>query len=157
MPPFTDTTLSIDENGIDLLRNRFAYRHLNFHEIEQFRIEDGHLLKNWWIIFAAGFIMLLFAFKLMVPVLGIYSELPQSSAHPSAKGIAYLMLIPFSLIGIGGYFVVQSLRRSKILVFKTGSKLIHVRIREIDEAGYLRDLTVFLEEKIRTNTHFTTP
>jgi hypothetical protein len=147
MTTFSSPTIRIDENGIDLLRNRFAYQHLHFSEIEQFRIKDGHLLKNRWVVFASGFIMLLFAFKLMVPVLDIYTELPKSSAHPSPKGIAYLMLIPLSLIGIGSYFVIQSLRRSKILVLETGSKSIHIRIQEIEEAGNLRDLEEFLEQK----------
>ena len=148
MISYNSPSISIDENGIDLLRNRFAYQHINFSEVEQYSIENGYLLKNRLVILIAGIVMIILAAKLLMPVLVIFSELPQSSAHPSAKGIAYLMLIPLSLIGMGGYFVVQSLRKSKILVLETGSKSIHIRIQEMDEAGNLRDLEAFLEQKL---------
>jgi len=158
MPPFTDTTLYIDENGIDLLRNRFVYRHLNFSEVEYFSIKDGYLLKNRLVILIAGIAMIILAAKLFIPVLEVYSKVPENiSTHTMGRGLAFMQMIPLALSGFGSYFVIQSLRRSKILVIETGSKLIHVRILEIDEAGYLRDLTVFLEEKIRTNTDLTTP
>jgi hypothetical protein len=147
MTSFSSPAIHIDENGIDLLRNRFAYQHLNFSEVKQFRIEDGHLMKNRWVIFAIGFTMIFFAFKL-VPVWSIYSELPQSSAHPSVKGIAYLMLIPLSLIGMGGYFVVQSLRKSKILHLETRTEQFNIRICEIEKAGKLRGLEEFLQDKL---------
>jgi hypothetical protein len=149
MPPFVTPALSIEENGIDLLRNRFAYLHLDFSEIEHFRIEDGHLLKNRWIIFVAGIGLLAGAFMLFVPTLQIGMSILSESSHSfSFKGLGTILVFPLLLILFGGYCIFQSQLKSKILTLQTNSGQYRIRVREIDEAGYLRDLEAFLESKI---------
>ena len=43
MPPFTNSTLYIDANGIDLLRKRFVCRHLDFQEVQHYSIKNDDL------------------------------------------------------------------------------------------------------------------
>lgn len=148
MPPFVTPSVSIGENGIDLLRNRFAYRHLDFSEIEHFRIEDGHLLKNRWIIFVAGIGLFAGAFMLFVPIFKIGMSILSESSHSfSFRGLGSILVFPLLLILFGGYCIFQSQLKSKILTLQTNSDQYRIRVREIDEAGYLRDLEAFLESK----------
>jgi hypothetical protein len=148
MTSFSAPTISINENGIDLLRNRFAYQHLKFSEVQNFSIEDGYLLKNRLLVLITGIAMIVLAAKLFVPVLEVYGEVPENiSTHSIGRGLAFMQMIPLALIGFGSYFTIQSLRKSKILHLETRTEQFNIRIREIDKAGNLKNLASFLEQK----------
>ncbi len=149
MPAFSNPAVIINDNGIDLLRNRFAYRHLDFPEILEFRIEDGHLLKNRWIIFAAGIGLYAGAIKLVMPILQIGESIISEGTHANLRGLSEILGLPFLLFLFGVYCIYQSQIKSKILVVETESEHIHIRIREIEKTNQIQELDVFLAQKVR--------
>jgi len=113
MIEFSSEYYLINDNGIDLLRSRFSYRHINYSAIDSAKIYNGYLLKNRFLPLIAGILMILFSYQLLLPAIQIFMECLNSSGHLNSKGVGTILFLPLSLIGIGSYFVVQSFKKSK--------------------------------------------
>jgi|GEM_PF-1877174 len=149
MNKFCNDYVRIDSSGIDLMRNQFAYRHIDYSEITSVKIHNGHLLRNRLIPLIAGLFLVVFCLRLMIPVLEILKEiLSDTPSHFDGRGFAMIFSMPGILVLIGIYFVVQSLRGSKILSVCTGKETCHIRIKEFEKRDELSDLIRFLRERM---------
>lgn len=148
MVEFCSDYVLINDKGIDLLRNRFPYHHINFSDIHSTKIYSGYLLQNRFIALLAGISFIVLSLKLLSPGIQIFKEIPNSSAHFYGRGLAMILIIPLTLIGLGSYFIVQSLKKSKILMIVTESGHYNIRIKEFEEADKIHDLVVFLNKKL---------
>lgn len=149
MVEFCSDYFLINDKGIDLLRNQFPYQHINFSDIHSTKIFSGYLLRNRFVPLMAGILFILLSLKLLSPGIEILKEIPNSSVHLYGKGVAIILIIPLTLIGLGSYFIVQSLKKSKILMIVTESGHYNVRIKELEEADKIHDLVVFLNNKLQ--------
>lgn len=59
-----------------------------------------------------------------------------------------MLSMPVLLLGIGAYFFVQLLRRSKIISIRTEKKRCNIRIKEFEKSNELGDFIGFLKEKM---------
>ena len=149
MNTFCNDYVRIDARGIDLLRNQFAYQHFDYAEIRSIKIHHGHLLRNRLIPMLAGLFLVVISLKLMIPVADILNEIhddPPNTYH--GRGLAMMLSMPVLFLGIGAYFFVQSLRRSKILSIRTEKEHCNIRIKEFEKSDELGDLIRFLKEKM---------
>lgn len=150
MDQFYSDYVLIDNGGIDLLRNRFAIKHINYLDIQFIRIRNGYLLQNRFIPLIAGIAFIALSLKIMSPTFMISSEVTNHSTNPHAfRGIAMMFSILLSLIMIGGYFIIQSMKRSKIMSIKTDHGRFDIRIREFDNVDTFENLISFLNEKVK--------
>jgi hypothetical protein len=61
----------------------------------------------------------------------------------------YLIIIaPLFFLAFGTYCVLQSFKRSKILVIKTDTDIYHARVYDIEKQNLLNDMISFLEKKV---------
>ena len=149
MNTFCNDYVRIDASGIELLRNQFAYQHIDYAEIRSIKIHNGHLLRNRLIPMLAGLFLVAISLKLMIPVADILNEIgddPPNTYH--GRGLAMMLSMPVLLLGIGAYFFVQSLRSSKILSIRTEKKRCNIRIKEFEKSNELGDFIGFLKEKM---------
>jgi hypothetical protein len=150
MDQFYSDYVLIDNSGIDLLRNRFAIKHINYPDIQDIRIRNGYLLRNRFIPLMVGIAFIALSLKIMSPTFIISSEVTNQSTNPHAfRGIAMMFSILLSLIMIGGYFIIQSMKRSKIMSIKTDHGKFDIRIREFDNVDTFENLISFLNEKAK--------
>ena len=147
MDQFYSDFVLIDNSGIDLLRNRFAIKHINYSEIHFIRIRNGFLLRNRFIPLIVGITLIAASLKMMRPTFTLSSEVTNHSTNYHAlRGIAYLLICVISLIMIGGYFFIQSMKRSKIMSIKTIDGKFDIRIREFENTETFENLVSFLHE-----------
>ena len=118
MIEFCNNDVHISENGIDLLRNQFPYRHFDYTEISTTKIGNGYLLKNRWLILITGVVFVIFSLKLLVPGLAILIDFSNSFAALNGEALAMKLFIPLCLIASGSYVIALSLRKSKIFPLK---------------------------------------
>ena len=149
MLEFRNDYILINDNGIDLLRNRFPYRHIDFSEVQSTKIFSGYLLQNRLIPFLAGILIIAASFKLLSPVIEIFKEVQNTSAPLYGRGVAFILIAPLILFSLGAYFLIQSLKKSKILRIVTGSDHYNIRIKEFEKADKIHDLIVFLNKKLQ--------
>jgi hypothetical protein len=157
MASFINDYIQIDDDGIDLLRNRFAYKHISYSEIRSLKITNGHLLKNRFIPFIVGIFSVIISVKLINQVFPLFTDLHSlsNSLHDgNGKAIAGVMILPLSLAAIGIYFFIQSFKVSKILSIETDSCNHNIRIKEFEKAGILNDLVAFLNDKATRRVEF---
>lgn len=150
MDKFYSDYVLIDNGGIDLLRNRFAIKHINYLDIQFIRIRNGYLLRNRFISLIVGIAFIAVSLKIMSPTFIISSEvMDQSTNFHAFRGIAYMLIFFISLIVIGGYFIIQSLIRSKIMSIKTDEGKFDIRIKEFDNVDTFENLISYLNEKVK--------
>jgi hypothetical protein len=150
MEQFCSDYVRIDNSGIDLLRNRYAYKHIDYVDINSIEIRTGHLLRNRFIPLIVGIVFIAISVTLLSPAFVISSDLSGHSAnYHSFRGVAIMFVIPLSLITIGGYFIVQSMIRSKILSINTDYGKFDIRIREFDNVDTFNNLISFLNDKVK--------
>jgi hypothetical protein len=148
MIEFCSEYFLINDNGIDLLRSRFPYKHINYSEIHSTRIFNGYLLKNRFLPLIAGIIFILLSSKLLFPSVEILIERSNSLVHIHGRGLAGILSIPLTLMGFGFYFIVQSFKKSKILMIVTETGNINIRIKELEETNKIYELIEFLNCKL---------
>ena len=148
MIEFCSEYFLINNNGIDLLRSRFPYLHINYSDIHSTKIFNGYLHKNRLLPLIAGIILILVSSKLLFPAIEIFMECLNSSGHLYSKGVGIILFLPLSLIGIGSYFIVQSLKKSKILMIVTEKGNFNIRIKELEEINKIDELVEFLNNKL---------
>ncbi|HEY5592162.1 MAG TPA: hypothetical protein VIK55_14250 [Paludibacter sp.] len=150
MDQFYSDYVLIDSSGIDLLRNRFAIKHINYPDIQDIRIRNGYLLRNRFIPLIVGIALVAVSLKILSPAFMILNEVTNQSTNFHAyRLIAMMFSIFLSLIMIGGYFIIQSMKRSKIMSIKTGDGKFDIRIREFDNIDTFENLLSFLNEKAK--------
>jgi len=150
MDKFCSDYILIDNSGIDLLRDRFPIKHINYLDIQFIQIRNGYLLRNRFISLIAGLAFIAVSLKIISPTFKISSKLFDNSTNYQAfRGIAYLLIFFISLVIIGGYFIIQSLIRSKILSIKTNDEIFDIRIKEFEKVDTFENLISYLNEKVK--------
>lgn len=136
---FTTDDFAISETGIHLLRSRFNYRTVPFHEIKSMRITKGKETHNWWLVLIIGSIMIWFGVYLSV---GAIKVLFWGNPTPRQAGIIYLLFIPV----IGAYFVYRALETGPLLRIEclNGEKR-NLRLRQLMKENKLDALRNYLQ------------
>jgi hypothetical protein len=144
MNDFSSDYIKVNEAGIDLLRSRFAYKHIAYDQIQRIELTDGYLLKNRLVTLMFGMLLLFIAGKIMISEFPLLSDF--LSFHMT-RGFAMIMIAPLFFIAFGTYCLLQSFKRSKILVIKTDSDTHHVRVYDIQKQ--LNEMITFLEKRVK--------
>jgi hypothetical protein len=148
MKPFISDYIQIDEKGIDLLRSRFAYKHLDYSEIRSLKIRKGYLLKNRIVPLIVGLIFLSISIQLLIQVFPTYKNYPFGEnlySYQHIKGLVWVFVLPFILAAVGIYFIIQSFRVSKILMIETFTDKYNIRLKEFEKDGTIQEITDFLK------------
>ena len=145
MNDFSSDYLNINETGIDLLRSKFAYKHIAYDQIQRIELTDGYLLKNRLITLLFGVFLLFIAVKFLLTEFPIFGEF---GSFQMGKSLAMVIVAPLFFLAFGTYCVLQSFKRSKILVIKTDSDIHHVRIYDIQKQNTLNEMITYLEKRI---------
>lgn len=147
---FNNDYIQINDNGIDLLRNRYPYLHIDYSNVDNYKITDGYLLRNRFIILVFGMGLIFFSLKLAVHQLPLYKDIFGLTNHGSGsfKGLGFILLAAPMMMVYGIFLTWQSFVTSKILQLFTDSKTYNIRIREIDKKGNLMYLISYLDDKI---------
>jgi len=150
---YTNDFVSINENGIDLLRNRFPYKHIEFSSVSNYSIIDGYLLRNRLVIFAFASLLLLTSILLFKKEIPFYSDFIDFSIHPhfhfyTIRGLGLLLFLPIFILALGIILIWQALIKSKILEITTQEKSFYIRIRDIERKGELEGMKNFLKSHI---------
>jgi hypothetical protein len=141
--------ISINDNGIDLLRNKFPYFHIDYFDMKSYEIRNGYLIRNRFIIIVFAFLLLLIGVKLFIYQLPMYASfLDVNFTSTNLKGLFVIFFAAPLLILYGIVLFRQSFIKSKILQIDTISKSYKIRIKEIDENDELPSLINFLDDKI---------
>jgi len=146
MTQFSNDYIRIDDGGLDLLRNCYAYRHIAYSDIHSIRIRKGYLLRNRLVTLIIGIVFIAVSLKLMSPVLIMLSHM---SGHSHIAGNARVFFIPLSFILLGAYFIFQSMLRSRIMSVKTDYGKFDIRIKEFDNSDSFDNLILFLNDNIK--------
>ncbi len=142
---FSNNYVKISDDGIDLTRSRFPYKHLDFSEIEDAKIKEGYLIKNRGAILIIGSLLLVasFGFLLASNLLPEFFE---------KNGIVGFLIIwrqgPIPVIVAMLILIYQSFIKSKVAVVKTSDENYSVRLKEIKDNNQAEELQHFLAQKI---------
>jgi hypothetical protein len=141
--------ISINDKGIDLLRNKFPYFHIDYFDMKSYEIRNGYLVRNRVIIIVFAFLLLLSGVKLFIYQLPMYAAFFNVDfTSTNLKGLFVIFFAAPLLMLYGIVLFRQSFIKSKILQIDTISKSYKIRIKEIDENDELPSLIIFLDEKI---------
>lgn len=148
---FYNDYVKISEDGIELTRSMFPYKHLDFKDIEDVRITNGYLIKNR--------IPILIISSILLIVLAYFVDfLIGSNIIPDffkKEGIvAFLFVGSRPVLAILAlalticFLMYQAFIRSKIMVIKTNRNKYSIRLRELNSDRQVEDLQNFLSQKL---------
>lgn len=148
---FSNDYILINDSGIDLLRNRFAYQHIDYINIDNYKIEDGYLLRNRIVILLFGILLMIAAIVLFIHQLPTYYAVFTFNTHVqgSFRGLGLILLTSPAMIVCSAILIWQSLIKSKILVITSNYSDYEIRIKEIDKKGDLQKMIQYLDLKIK--------
>ncbi len=146
---FGNDYILINDNGIDLLRNRFVYQHFDYSAIISYKVKDGYLLQNRLIIMLFSFLIMIVGLVLFVLQLPIYKDFFDFEIQTrSTKGLALILFFPPLMMIFSVILMWLSFIRSKILQIYTDLKIYNIRIKEIEKSGEIEDMIKFLDIKV---------
>lgn len=137
----------INDNGIDLLRNGFAYQHIDYSEIKNYKVKNGYLIQNRWIAWIFGCIFIIIALILLINQIPVYRDFNLIIHHSSSKGLGFVLLMPLAFMTFSVILFWQSFIKSKILQISTNVNVYNIRIKEIEANGELDKMIEFLDSK----------
>ena len=110
---FETREFGVSDNGIHLLRSRFNYETIEFHQVHNLTIEKGKELNNWLAILVIGLALVSFS---VYYALRIFSIIDNNEVNVIYIEEILVPLIPFML---GGYCLYSSTRNGTILRLRT--------------------------------------
>ena len=147
-PVFSNDYVTISDTGIDLTRSRFPYKHLDFAEIEEARIQEGYLIKNRIVVLLLS-IVAIFVLSFVLHQSGLVPSLFGENTTAAFVIISSRPVLAVVVITLGlGFLIYQSFIRSKVMTIKTRNKTKYsVRLREVKDDLQARSLQEFIVQK----------
>jgi hypothetical protein len=144
---FQSKEFGISDRGVHLLRSGFNYKTIAFSGINRIRIEKGMKIRNWWLVFVLGAVMIFFGVYLSI---GALTALMTGNIAPRQARMIFFLFIPLT----GGYFIYNSLQTGLVLKidFSNGDKDTFP-LDEIVQKKRVREFKAYLMEKIGTRLH----
>ena len=136
------TDFALSDTGIHLLRNRFNYKTITFHDLERATIKRGSEIKNSVLSLIIGVAFLSFS---ILKGVSIYQDFNDPTVHRIYIESILLPLFP-ALIGL--YLIYACIRRGPILQVEQGSARYKLRLREIQKSNQAESIKLFLSEKL---------
>lgn len=141
---FQTKEFGISNQGIHLLRSGFNHRTITFSEIESARIVKGMKIRNGWLVFLLGTIMIVFGVYLSI---GTINALMSGNIEPRHARMIMFLFIPI----IGGYFTYNSLQMGLVLKIdcSNGDRDMFP-LDEIIKKKKVKELRAYLVDKLGT-------
>lgn len=151
MDSFRNDYVSINQNGIEILRNNFPIAHYEFTSIKNVEIYNGYLLKNNYLVLCIGAGLIIVALKLLFFE---FEGLSSFDGFVISMSFIKILVLPLFLVLFSVYCIIQSLKRSKILKIELESQEHHIRIYEFQKQGSLEDLIKFLDKNVKLQLNY---
>jgi hypothetical protein len=139
---FELTDFALSDIGIHLLRNRYNYKTVAYHDLDKVQIKRGTESKNSLLSLFIGIALLsISVFKCI--------SLYQDFNNPTVYTI-YIesILLPLFPALVGFYLVYVCIKRGLILQVEQGSIRYKLRLKEIEKAGQTENLKLYLSKKL---------
>jgi hypothetical protein len=141
---FELTDFALSNKGIHLLKNRYNFKTIGFHDVDSIILKKGAETKNIVLCLVIGISLLVFAF---FQAIGIY----ESINDPTVNRI-YIegIILPFLPAMIGGYCIYISLKKAPILYVKSGKEKHRLRLKEVIKNNKIEELKLYLRANLQT-------
>jgi hypothetical protein len=137
----TDFALSPD--GVHLLRNRFNFKTLPYHELDRIILKRGVEIKNATVTLILGVMLTLFAVYQCKWVIDIFNN---SRIHRIS--IESIVVIIFPML-LGVYCIFVALKKAPILQVKGKSTVYKLRLKEVVKRNETLQLIQYLQSKLK--------
>ncbi|ARS36838.1 hypothetical protein [Pontibacter actiniarum] len=114
MKKYETAELRADDSDLALLRSRYAYKTLSYHEIAELRIRRGSVVNNPVAVFIVGVALIAAG----IYIGNMFSPLNVTGARLGLKGgkaLGYLIFLVFGLLCFGGILVYKSMKKDFVL------------------------------------------
>lgn len=126
MNEIEDLKFKMTSQGIHLIRNKFTYHLIAYHEVETAFLKKGRLARNWIGILVFGGIFLFFSIFLLFHLINGLSIDEKTVRFYNLFG--HGLIAVFVLGGVGVFSIYSSLTTVPIIVVKTGVNIYNLRI-----------------------------
>ncbi|MCB0495836.1 MAG: hypothetical protein KDC79_06850 [Cyclobacteriaceae bacterium] len=149
---FESPYIKISSLGIDLIKNYQVNTHVDFTEVTEVDLIEGHLIKHWLVLLLVGLTIIVFccAWGINSAITFVWS---QDVLVPRAY-IAFHFFFPWLLFIGGCVFSYQALRKSPIIIIKTKINKYRVSLLEFKKDNSLRYLIEFLEDRVKVYNNY---
>lgn len=126
MNEIVDVNFKLTSEGIHLIRNKFTYHLIEYHEVESAFLKEGRLARNWiFVLFFGGISLFLAIFLLFHLVNGVsIDEKPVRFYNLFGQGL----IAVFVLVGAGIFSIYSALTIVSIIVVKTRENVYNIRL-----------------------------
>jgi hypothetical protein len=139
---FKAEQFGLTDKGVHFLRRGFNYQTVDYSEINYAEIRNGKVLRNWFLIFLLGLILLIPGIYMSVPIIEAIQTYDLSTRQ--VRIVLYLF-IPL----IGGYFVYSSLQTGTIFIINYGpNKNFSFSLIWISKKNEMNFFKEFLRDKL---------
>jgi len=140
---FKTEQFGLTEKGVHFLRKGYNYQTVDYSQINYAEIRKGKELKNWFIIFLLGTLMVIAGVFITIPIVEAFQKGDMSGRQVR---IVLLLFIPV----VGGYFVYSSLQTGTILKINYGSdKKSRFSLNTVLINNEMTDFKIFLAGKLK--------
>ncbi len=142
---FKTSYLTIDEHGINLIKNHVVETHIDYAGIKQITITKSFMINRWGWVLAIGILVLAGSLIWGVSNIKVFDFVFRTSN----RGYFMFQMIPW-ILALGSLFLIYtSLQKSKVLIIDTYNKRYQVSILEIEKEHKIGELVDFLSKRTR--------
>jgi hypothetical protein len=126
MNEIEDVNFKLTTEGIHLIRNKFTYHLIEYHEVESAFLKEGRLARNWIIVLFFGGISLFLAIFLLFHLVNGVSidEKTVRFYYMFGQGL----IAVFVLVGAGIFSIYSALTIVPIIVVNSNGKIFQIRL-----------------------------
>jgi hypothetical protein len=136
-----------DEKGITLLRNKYAYKTIAYHDLLEASVQTGPVLKNPVAAFLMG-VLLLGAGLCTWFTYNPFNAYPGDLlTYRGGKALAYVVMFTLGFIFFGAYIVYQSQKKDFLLFIRAKGVKESLPLTAIREVGYLQEFITDLQTR----------
>lgn len=115
MKRYETSEFRIDETGIALLRSKFPYRRLSFHEIEELQIRKSNVVNNHIAVLIMG-VAFVAAGLYIGDIIGPVNIASPKLGYKGGKALGYFIFMIVGFFCFGGILIYNSLKKDFVLV-----------------------------------------
>lgn len=145
---FKFENIIIDENGIDILKNSFHYKHLNFSEISSFEIKKGNYIQNWIFTLILGILLTFFSSIWVINSINNFDFLINSNPNIGPHSAMKIYVSTFVILAMGIILTCVSLKKEMKLIIKTQNDIFKIPIDDIEKQNQIEKSSDFLKTKV---------
>ena len=136
------TDFSLSAEGIHLLRSRYNYKTIKYHEIDKATVKRASEYKNTVLCLVLGIILAAFAIFQIIYVF-------QLLTNPHVRVIyVELILLPILPGFFGIYFIYIATRKGPVMIIEAGNKKYKLRLKDLMRDNKINYIVNYLSEKL---------